>query len=85
MSTNGLYVKNSGVKVVENGVNGIPADFCPQGNKCGFFNGSQLDIPYFANNYAGLTNIKITLDFYITDITNSGFTVRKRQLDDVFF
>ena len=57
-----MYVFNNGVQVVQNGVDGIAPDFCPEGNSCGFFNSSQLEIPFFSNNWNHLPNIKITFN-----------------------
>lgn len=74
LSTKGMNVVNNGVVIVENGVNGVAPDFCPQGNRCGYFNGGKLEIPYFANNY-GHTKLRITMDFRRTDTTTSTFMV----------
>lgn len=61
-----MYVMNQGVTIIENGVNGVPYDFCPQGKRCGFFDNSKLEIPYFTNIYGGVSNMKSTMDFYST-------------------
>ena len=66
LTTNGLYVFNDGVSVVSNGID-APLDFCPQGNSCGYFNKSKLELPFFANNYNYLPNLRITFDMFSTD------------------
>ena len=66
LSTDGMYVMNNGVHVVTNGIDGIPANFCPEGSSCGYFNSSQLEIPFFANNYYSLPNLKVTFDMFST-------------------
>ena len=50
LSTKGMYVLNNGVTVVTD-------NLCPEGKSCGFFNASQLEIPFFA---------KITFEMYGT-------------------
>ena len=55
-----MYVLNNGVTVVTD------PSFCPEGNSCGFFNASQLEIPFFANNYNHLPNLRITFEMYGT-------------------
>ena len=49
------WVLNDGVTVVNSG--------CPQGNRCGFFNASVLEVPFFANNYGHWPNLRITLEY----------------------
>ena len=66
-----MYVFNNGVKVVQNGVDGIASDFCPEGNSCGLFNASQLEIPFFSNNWNHLPNIKITFNMLATTAADS--------------
>ena len=43
---------NKGVHVVTNDID--LTNFCPEGSSCGYFNSSQLEIPFFANNYYSL-------------------------------
>ena len=49
------YIYNDGVTVVTSAL-------CPQGDKCGWFNNSRLEIPYFSNNY-GFESIRITFQY----------------------
>ena len=51
------WVLNDGVTVVED-------EQCPQGKKCGFFNGSGvLEVPFFSNNYGHWPNLRIELQY----------------------
>ncbi len=59
--TNDVYqpwVLNRGVTVVSD-----PAIGCPEGNRCGFFNESNLELPFFSNNYDHWHNLRITLHY----------------------
>ena len=50
------WVLNDGVTVVENVE-------CPQGKRCGFFNASVLEVPFFSNNYGHWPNLRIELQY----------------------
>ena len=51
------YVFNDGVTVVKD-------TQCPQGDRCGFFNGSGvLEVPFFSNNYGHWPSLRIELEF----------------------
>ncbi|KAK2153741.1 hypothetical protein NP493_2267g00008 [Ridgeia piscesae] len=36
---------------------------CPQGKRCGFFNESVLEVPFFSNNYGHWPSLRITLQY----------------------
>ena len=67
-NTAGVYspwVIIDGVTIVDNsmGVN------CPQGHRCGFFNESVLEVPFFSNNYVHWPSVRITLSYRLTQAT----------------
>ena len=55
---------NDGVNVITN------PTLCPEGNNCGLFDGGHLEIPFFANNYAGFERLEIS--FYYKSVGSSG-------------
>ena len=63
LADHGVYVLNDGVTVVTD-------SSCPEGQKCGFFNGGRLEVPFFANNYGGLPSLRITFYFKSLGGTN---------------
>ena len=58
------WILNDGVTIVDNTVN--PGVNCPEGHRCGFFNESILEIPFFSNNYAHWPYLRITLSYRMT-------------------
>ena len=61
-NTAGVYrpwILNDGVTVVTDAQ-------CPQGQRCGFFNESVLEVPFFSNNYAQWPSLKITFEYMMT-------------------
>ncbi|KAI0216080.1 hypothetical protein LSAT2_031858, partial [Lamellibrachia satsuma] len=62
------WVLNDGVTIVDSAVN--PGVNCPQGQRCGFFNESVLEVPFFSNNYAHWPSLRITLSYKMTQRTN---------------
>lgn len=59
--TNDVYqpwVLNDGVTIVEGASFG-----CPEGKRCGFFNESILELPFFSNNYGHWNSLRITLHY----------------------
>ena len=67
-NTAGVYrpwILNDGVTIDDNtmGANG------PQGQRCGFFNESVLEVPFFSNNYVNWPSMKITLSYRMTQAT----------------
>ena len=50
------WLHNRGVTVVTD-------TQCPQGNRCGFFNESFIEVAMFANNYDSWQRLKITLEY----------------------
>ena len=66
-NTAGVYrpwVLNDGVTIVDNTIN-LEVN-CPQGQRCGFFNESVLEVPFFSNNYAQWPTLRITLSYKMT-------------------
>jgi len=57
------WVMNRGVTVVND-------QQCPQGEKCGFFNASLLEVPFFSNNYDPWHGLVITLHYRQTAKSN---------------
>ena len=49
------WVLNDGVQIVPKASAG-----CPQGDKCGYFENSRLEIPFFSNAYSGINSLRIT-------------------------
>ena len=61
-NTAGVYrpwILNDGVTVVTDAQ-------CPQGQRCGFFNESVLEVPFFSNNYVHWPSMRITLSYRMT-------------------
>ena len=52
------WVLNDGVQIVSTASVG-----CPQGDKCGYFVNSRLEIPFFSNAYSGINSLRITFWF----------------------
>ncbi|KAI0241986.1 hypothetical protein LSAT2_015249, partial [Lamellibrachia satsuma] len=64
-NTAGVYrpwILNDGVTVVTDAQ-------CPQGQRCGFFNESVLEVAFFSNNYAQWPSLRITFDYMMTAST----------------
>ena len=64
-NTAGVYrpwILNDGVTVVTDAQ-------CPQGQRCGFFNESVLEVAFFSNNYVHWPSMKITLSYRMTQAT----------------
>ena len=51
--------------VMNDGVNVITDAMCIEGNKCGLFNMSRLEIPFFSNLYSSIPSIRITFYYKI--------------------
>ena len=50
--------------VLNDGVTVVNSSDCPQGDRCGFFNGSGvLEVPFFSNNYGHWPSLRITLQY----------------------
>ncbi len=49
--------------VLNDGVTVVTSPGCPQGSRCGFFNESVLEVPFFSNNYGHWPNLRITLEY----------------------
>ena len=39
---------------------------CPQGDRCGYFDGGRLELPFFSNNYNGYKSLVITFHYKMT-------------------
>ncbi|KAI0216081.1 hypothetical protein LSAT2_031859, partial [Lamellibrachia satsuma] len=72
------WIRNDGVTIVDNTVN--PGVNCPEGQRCGFFNESVLQIPFFSNNYAQWPSLRITLSYRMTSF---GLDLDMRRLDRI--
>ena len=60
--TEGVYrpwILNDGVTIVDNAMGAN----CPQGQRCGFFNESVLEVPFFSNNYVHWHTMSITFNY----------------------
>ena len=55
--------------VLNNGVTIVHDPQCPQGQWCGFFNASCLEVPFFSNNYDHWPSLRITLSYKMTQPT----------------
>ena len=55
--------------VLNNGVTVVHDLQCPQGQFCGFFNASCLELPFFSNNYDHWPSLRITLSYKMTQTT----------------
>ena len=60
------WVRNKGVDIVNQTSNGP----CIQGARCGYFNESHLEIPFFSNAYDGFTSLRITFSYMKTTSTS---------------
>ena len=60
------WILNDGVTTVDNSM-GVT---CPQGQRCGFFNESVLEVAFFSNNYAQWPSLRITLDYMMIASTS---------------
>ena len=49
--------------ILNRGVTVVADQQCPQGDRCGFFNESILEVPFFSNNYDPWHGLKITLKY----------------------
>ena len=49
--------------VLNRGVTVVNSPECPEGNRCGFFNESLIELPMFSNNYDPWHGLKITLKY----------------------
>ena len=49
--------------VLNDGVTVVNSPDCPQGKRCGFFNESVLEVPFFSNNYGHWPSLRITLQY----------------------
>ena len=56
--------------VLNNGVTIVHDPQCPQGQWCGFFNASCLEVPFFSNNYDHWPSLRITLSYKMTQPTH---------------
>ena len=71
MATNGLWVLNENVKVVDH------PGVCKYG-KCGYFPGNgTLEIPFFVNNYQNFKQFSISLFYGLT--AGASYQVRLRH------
>ena len=59
------WILNDGVTIVDS----LMGVTCPQGQRCGFFNESVLEVAFFSNNYAQWPSLRITLDYMMTAST----------------
>ena len=67
-TTAGVYrpwILNDGVTIVDNAMGAN----CPQGQRCGFFNESVLEVPFFSNNYVHWPSMRITFNYRMTQAT----------------
>ena len=53
------WILNDGVTIVDS----LMGVTCPQGERCGFFNESVLEVAFFSNNYAQWPSLRITFDY----------------------
>lgn len=71
---NDLISKTFGVYrpwVLNDGVTVVNDSQCPQGDRCGYFNNSVLEVPFFSNNYAQWPSMRITLQYKMISFSGS--------------
>ena len=49
--------------VFNNNVTVVSSPHCPQGMRCGYFNESILEVPFFSNTYSTWPSLRITLRY----------------------
>ena len=49
--------------VYNDGVDIVTDTDCPQGDRCGYFDGGRLELPFFSNNYDGYKSLIITFNY----------------------